>query len=174
MKLFGSLFLAIALLMGAMFSTVAQASVVGMTPYSKVIYISAAVTSSAKSLKNSGVDYSSPKGFFDGDLLAIPANVIITNVYVICDESVTGPTAFNLGDDDAASGFVASSSPSFSAGAKYYWEITDKGTYLKSGTTLLSKYYGATGKELKLDVTGTASTGKLRVFVQGFAVGKAQ
>lgn len=166
-------FLSLTVLALVAMTSAAQASVIGGTTFTKVIHVAAGITSTA-SARNSGNDYSSPKGFYDGDLFSIPKNVIITNVYVVCDETVVGPTAFNIGDDDAASGFIASASPSFTADNLYYWQITDKGTYLKSSTTLLSKYYAATGKELKLDVTGTASTGKIRIFVQGFATGLAQ
>lgn len=166
MKYFGSLFLALAL-----FATGhAHASVIGGTSFTKVIHVAAGPTATA-SAKNSGNDYASPKGFYDGDLFEIPKNVVVTNVFVVVDESVTGITAFNLGDTDAATGFVASSSPTLTAGNLYYWEITDKGAYLKSSSTMLAKYYGATGKKFKLDVTGSASTGKLRVFVQGYATG---
>lgn len=183
MKLLGSLFLTLALSLSAFMATEAKAAVVGMTPYSKVVYISAAVTTSTASARNTGLDYSSAKGFFDGDLLAIPANVVITNIYFVADEAVVGPTLFNVGDDDSSSGFIASSSPlggpeSFgSTGLKHYG-LDYKGAYLKGGVVVTNgwqgKYYSATGKEIKLDVTGTASAGKLRMFVFGYAVGKAQ
>lgn len=50
-----------------------------------------------------------------------------------------------------------------------------KGAYAKCGVIVsnqkCAKFYSATGKKLKLDVTGTASAGKLRVIVEGYAVG---
>lgn len=183
MRFLASMFLSFALFLSAFLAQEASAAVVGMSAYSKVIYISAAADTTTKSARNSGFDYASPKGFFDGDLLAIPANVVLTNMYVVVDEAVVGPTAFNLGDDDTASGFIASSSPLAgpetmgSTGLKHY-NLDYKGAYFKGGTIVTNgwqgKYYSATGKELKLDVTGTASAGKIRVFVFGYAVGKAQ
>lgn len=158
-------------------TTGAEASVVGGKPFSQVIHVAYGPTST-QSARNSGLDYSSPKGFYDGDLLSIPKNVVITNIYVVVDTTVSGITAFNLGDDDAASGFVASSSPTFTADNLYFWSVDYKGSYLKGGPTLTSaemgKYYSATGKELKLDVTGTAAAGKIRIFVHGYATGLAQ
>jgi len=168
-KFLGILTVFLALLVGN-----ANAAVIGGTPFTKVIHVAYGPTAT-QSAANSGNDYSSPKGFYDGDLMNIPKDVIITNIYVVCDTAVSGITAFNLGDDDAGTGFVVSASPSFSANSLYYWDITNKGTYFKlASTTLLSKYYAATGKELKLDVTGTATAGKLRIFVTGFATGLAQ
>lgn len=168
-KIFGTL---VALLF--VFATLAHASIIGVEPFYKVVYIDAA-KNATQSAANSGRDYASAKGFFDGDLFSIPANVIVQDVHVIVDESVSGITAFNLGDDDAASGFVASSSPTFTADNLYFDEVDYKGSYLKGGATsavsVNGKYYSATGKEVKLDVTGTASTGKMRVIIKGLGVG---
>lgn len=173
-------FLSLVVLSLALVSGAAQASVVGGSSFEKIVYLDSAVTTSAKSAANSGRDYASAKGFLDGDLLAIPANVVIDNVFVVVDTAISGLTAFNIGDDDAASGFIASSSPSGTLGAlglKYY-EVDYKGSYLKGGATssvsVLGKYYSATGKEVKLDVTGTASAGKARVFISGRALGKSE
>lgn len=157
----------------------AKASVLGGTSFQKIIYLSAATDTTTKNAANDGRDYASAKGFFDGDLMAIPSDVIITNVYAIIDVAVVGPTAFNIGDDDTASGFIASSAPTgtLAAVGLAWWEVGYKGAYLKGGSIvtngLLAKYYSATGKEVKLDVTGTASAGKMRVVVEGFAVGKS-
>lgn len=161
-----NLLASLVLLFATLLPSFAQASILCGQPFEKIVYVAYGPTAT-KSAANSGRDYSSPKGFYDGDLFSIPKNVIVENTYVIVDESVVGPTAFNLGDDDSATGFVASSSPSFTEGNMYFWDITYKGAYLKSGTSLLAKYYGATGKEMKLDVTGTASAGKLRVITKG-------
>lgn len=183
MKIFGSLLLVLTLFLGALFSSQASASVVGMTPYSKVIYLSAAANTATKSAANSGLDYASPKGYFDGDLLAIPANVVITNMYTVVDEAVVGITAFNLGDDDGGSSYIASASPldapeDLGDVGLHYYGLDYKGAYLKGGVIVtngwLGKLYSATGKELKLDVTGTASAGKQRIFVFGYSIGKAQ
>lgn len=57
----------------------------------------------------------------------------------------------------------------------HYWNVDYKGAYAKCGVIVsnqkCAKFYSATGKKLKLDVTGTASAGKLRVIVEGYAVG---
>lgn len=173
MNFLGSLFLVVALL----FTGAANASVIGGKEFSKTIFIDSAVDTSTESAANDGRDYASAKGFFDGDLMDIPANVVITNVYVVVDTAISGLTAFNIGDDDTASGFIASSAPATSLASTglLYWNVDYKGSYLKGGiivtSGLLAKYYSATGKEVKLDVTGTASAGKMRVFVHGYAVG---
>lgn len=178
MKVFAlSLFLAVA---GLFAAPVAYAEVIGGKKFEKVVYISAAADTTTKNAAGSGRDYNSPKGFFDGDLFAIPANVVVEQVYVVVDTAVAGITAFNIGDDDDADGFVASASPlgapdDLGVTGLHYWNVDYKGDYLKGGTivtnSLLAKFYSATGKEVKLDVTGTASAGKMRVFIQGYGVG---
>lgn len=168
------------LVFGLLFAANANAAVIGGERFEKTIYVSAAVDTTTKSANNSGRDYASAKGFFDGDLLAIPANVIIENVYVVVDEAVAGITAFNLGDDDNAAGFIVSASPldapeDLGDTGLHYWNVDYKGAYAKCGVIVsnqkCAKFYSATGKKLKLDVTGTASAGKLRVIVEGYAVG---
>lgn len=156
----------------------AEASVLGNVKFQKQIFLSGAVDTTSKSAANSGRDYASAKGFFDGDLMAIPANVIITNVYEVVDVADSGLTAFNLGDDDASTGFVASSGAAFASAGLYHWGVDYKGAYLKGGSLgantygMQAKHYSATGKELKIDVTGTASsTARMRVIVEGYGVG---
>lgn len=174
-------FLTLALLVFATLfgSLEAKAVVIGNSAFTHVIYLSGASSlTSTKSGTNSGKDYSSPKGFFDADLWDIPANVVIENVYFVVDEAVVGITKVNVGDDDSASGFIASASGSLSTTGLHYWDLDYKGAYLKGGiivtNDLQAKLYTATGKELKLDITGTASAGKARLIVTGYAVGIAQ
>jgi hypothetical protein len=151
-----------------------NASVIGGTPFSKIIHVSSAVTSTQSAL-NSGRDYGSPKGFYNAiSLWSIPANVVVQNVFVVVDTSVVGVTAFNIGDEDSATGYVSSSSPTLTASNLYFYETSYKGSYLKGGeivsTSWTGKYYSAV-KALKLGITGTASAGKLRIFIQGYSVG---
>lgn len=147
-----------------------EASEIGNSRFEKVIYLSAAVTSTQSAL-NSGLNYGSAKGFFDGDLWAIPAGAVIENIYVICDTILAGPSLFELGDDDDANDFIASASSPLAATGILYWSVQYKGDYLKNVNSLLgpnAKYYAAAGKELKLNVTGTATAGKARVVVKGY------
>lgn len=176
MKIFHmTLVLLAGLLLGALD---AKASILAGQRFNKVVYLDSAKTST-QSAANSGRDYASAKGFFDGDLMAIPADVIIDNVYCIIDVAVVGPTAFNIGDDDTASGFIASSAPTATLGGTglVYWNVDYKGAYLKGGALtatpdgLLAKHYAATGKEVKLDVTGSASAGKMRCVITGYGQG---
>lgn len=156
----------------------AKATVIGGTSFEKVVFLNAAVDTSTKSGRNSGRDYASAKGFFDASIYDIPANVVITNVYVVVDEAVVGITAFNLGDDDSASGFIASASGTLATTGLHYWGIDYKGAYLKSSIIVanspLAKLYSVATKDLKLDITGTASAGKARVFFVGYAIGASQ
>ena len=172
----------VALVAALAYATPAQADVIGGASWSKVVYLTSTNLSPTPSATNSGRDYGSPKPLTDGDLLDIPANVVITNVYVIVDAVGASLTAFNLGDDDDSDGFVASSSPNnavsgLEALGMKYWNIAYKGVYLKDSTVVANhvaaKYYSATGKELKLDVTGTSTGYKMRVFVHGYVVGRS-
>ena len=167
-------FLAYFLAFLALSSVTAFASPVTKSPFEKVIYLSSAVNATQSSA-NSGVDYKNPKGFFDGDLWNIPAGTVIEDVYQIIDTTVSGLTGFQLGDDDSASGFVTASL--YSAGLQNY-TLGQKGAYFRStlgdmagATQRVAKYYSAAGKELKLDVTGTASAGKVRVVIRGYVIG---
>lgn len=147
----------------------AKADAIGNTPWEKVVYVSAASTATSSA---SGASYASAKNWADQDLFAIPANVVVEQVYAVVDEAISGLTAVSIGDDDAATGFVTSaSSPLASLGVNWY-EQTDKGSYLKIGANARAKFYSATGKEVKLDVTGTASAGKARFYFRGFSFGK--
>lgn len=169
------LFLILSLLVTSLFAGgQAYASEVGNKAFEKVIYVDAAITST-KSAVNTGNNLASAKGFFDGDLWSIPAGAVIENVYVIVDTAVSGITLFELGDDDDANDVIASSSTPFVVGSAtsglMYWDTLYKGAYLKSANPAgvpTAKFYSAAGKELKLNVTGTATAGKIRIVVKGY------
>lgn len=176
MKWFLSLTLALAALALPNF---AHATAIGQSDFTKVIYLESPSLSPTPSASNSGRDYSSAKPLSDGDLWAVPKNVVITNVYAIVDEALVGGTAWNIGDTDTSNGYIASASPlgapeNLGSTGMHYWDIGYKGSYLKGASAgltnqLLSKYYSATGKYITLDVTGTFSQGRMRVFIKGYA-----
>lgn len=168
------------LALGLLLATHAEAGAVGGNNFTKIIHLMSANLSPTPSANNDGRDYGSALPFTDGDLFDIPANVVVTNVYLVVDEAIAGLTAFNVGDDDDADGIIASSSPAVAlaiAGSLNYFGVPYKGVYLKDSTSVANhvtaKYYSATGKELKLDVTGTSTAGKARLFVEGYVVGKS-
>lgn len=157
------------LLVLGMLSVAADAAPVGKKPFEKVIYLNAAIGATQSAL-NSGGDYTSAKGFVDGDLMAIPAGVIIEQAYFVVDTAVSGATALNLGDDDDADGFIADASTPLNATGLHYYGVTDKGVYLAASGEIAAKLYSAAGKEVKLDVTGTITAGKARLILRGFAL----
>lgn len=146
--------------------------------FQKVIYVAHGGSSA-----NSGLNPASPKPFTDGDLWAIPANVVIEKVYAIVDVAVTGTTDFDIGDDDDADGFLDGSlSLTIGTAGMYGWDVKLAGAYLRvqtAGATDAAdiyvvpnaKYYSATGKEVKIDGTGTSTAGKVRVVIEGYYVG---
>lgn len=143
-------------------------------PFSKVIYLGA-VTATQSAL-NSGEDANAPLGLVDGDLWVIPAGAVVENVYMIVDTPIVGLTSLVVGDDDSSNGFITNSiSLNAGAGIQYY-EIGWKGSYLRASAIgdlqsvvqRKAKYYSASGKEIKLDVTGTASAGAARLVIEGY------
>lgn len=138
----------------------------------KEIYVSGTATG------GTGNSYSSPKPFVDGDLWNIPAKAVIKNIYVIVDVAITGTSNIGLGDDDDADGFLVPGSITLNTPGIYGYNINAVGAYLKvagddSSAPSTSKipnikYYSATGKEIKLDVSGTNSAGKMRVIIEGY------
>lgn len=174
----------VAALAALAFAEPANAEIIGGgQKFQKVIHLTSTNLAPSPSANNDGRDYASPKPMSDGDLLNIPANVILTNVFVVVDQAGSSLTAFNIGDDDDSDGYIASASPNASAGQGLestglkYWDIAYKGVYLKDSTVVANheaaKLYTATGKELKLDVTGTSTNYKIRVFVEGYSVPKS-
>lgn len=142
----------------------AEAKPVRNEPFLKTVYLS------TPSGSGSGVSYGSAKSMSDdADLMVIQPGMVIENVYVIVDEAVTGVSAIDIGDDDSANGFVPTASISLATPGVYAWNSTAKGSYLKDASSNpAAKYYSASGKEVKLDATGTWTAGKVRVVIQGF------
>lgn len=119
----------------------------------------------------------------DSDLWAIPANTVIEKVYVVIDTAITGTTNFDVGDDDDPDGFIDGSlSVTLGTEGMYGWNVKTAGAYLRTETAGATdaadiyvvpnaKYYSATGKEVKLDITGTNTAGKARVVIEGYYLG---
>lgn len=153
----------------------AMAGGFGNESFTKVFYFNGANGLGAKS----GMDAGNAKAIVDGDIMAIEAGTVITKVYVIIDEAITGSTAIKVGDDDAAEGFVPAASLTLATPGLYGWDAKMAGSYLKVSTDGASdaediyvvpaaKYYSAAGKEIKLDNTTTNTGGSFRVVVEGF------
>lgn len=129
---------------------------------------------------NSGISSDNAKTMVDGDIMAIPAGMLIEKCYVIIDTLITGTTNLDVGDDDAANGFVDGSvSVTLGTVGMYGWNAKVAGAYLRvetAGATDAAdiyvvpnaKYYSAAGKELKLDVTTASTAGAFRVVVEGY------
>lgn len=118
-------------------------------------------------------------------LMNIPAGTLIDKCYVLLDTAITGTTNFDIGDDDAAAGFFDSSAAIADLGVTgmYGYDPKVSGSYLRTQTagatdaadiyvTPNAKYYAATGKELKMDLTTAATAGALRVVVEGYYFGR--
>lgn len=135
------------------------------------------------SASNTGLNPASPKPFADGDLWAIPANTVIEKVYTVIDTAITGTTNLDVGDDDDPDGFIDGSlSVTLSSEGMYGWNVKTGGAYLRvetAGATDAAdifvvpnaKFYSATGKEVKLDITTTNTAGKARVIIEGYYLG---
>lgn len=160
-------------------ANVANASAGGFQKekFTKVIYLAYGGT-------GDGNNPAAPKSLnADSDLWAIPANVVIEKVYLVIDTAITGTTNLDVGDDDDADGFIDSSlSVTLGTEGMYGWDVKNAGAYLRvqtAGATDAAdiyvvpnaKYYSATGKEVKLDITGTNTAGKARVVIEGYYLG---
>jgi hypothetical protein len=130
----------------------------------------------------SGQSYSSPKPFVDGDLWAIPAGTVIEKVYVIVDTAITGTTVLEVGDDDDPNGFVVDIGGSFGTAGMYGWDAKAAGADLRISTAGATdaadiyvvpsaKYYSASGKEVKLNITTANTAGRARVVIEGYYAG---
>ena len=163
MKFYSFMIVAFALI----FSGLAEAKPVRNVPFTKVIYLStpSGSASGTSSDNANAMDV-------DADLMTIQPGMVIENAYVIVDSAVSGVTAVELGDDDSASGFLptASTSTYLATPQMLGWNSTAKGTYLKDASSNpAAKYYSASGKEVKLNATGTLSgSGRVRVVIQGY------
>lgn len=120
--------------------------------FSKVVY--AAVGGTGK-----GASAADPLPLVDGDLFVIEAGMLITNVSVVVTTAITVATQMDIGDDDDQNGFVAAATLTANAAS------ANSGAYLASGA---QKYYAAAGKEVKLDMTGTAGAGAICVVISGY------
>lgn len=131
----------------------------------------------------SGLDAGNAKAIADGDIMAIDAGMVISKVYVVVDTAITGTTNLDVGDDDDADGYVDGSlSVTLGSAGMYGWDAKLAGAYQRvqtAGATdaadiyvvPAAKYYSASGKELKLDVTTASTAGKFRVVVEGYKIG---
>lgn len=127
----------------------------------------------------SGESYESAKPFVTGDLMAIPAGMIISKVFLIIDVLITGTTNLDVGDDDDADGFIDGSlSVTLGTVGMYGWNAKLAGAYLRVETAGATdagdvyvvpnaKYYAAAGKEVKLACTTANTAGKARVVIEG-------
>lgn len=122
--------------------------------YLKVKYFAAGAS-------GSGASAADPASPVDGDIMVLEAGMVVENVDVIVTTSITGATQLDVGDDDDQNGFVAAAT--LTAGQP----VVGAGAYLATGA---KKYYSAAGKEVKLDMTGTASAGAFIVKIKGYKV----
>lgn len=160
MKHYFSLILALALALPLF----AEAKPVRHEPFTKVIYLA------TPSGSGSGTSYANAKSMVDADLMTIQPGMVIEHVYAVVDEAVLGTSALNVGDDDDADGYIASADVTLATPGMYAYNPDTRGAYgVDAGGGNAGKYYGAAGKEIKLDVTGAlGATGKVRVIIQGY------
>ena len=131
----------------------------------------------------SGESKSNPLPLASGDLWAIPAGTEIEKVSFLEVVAIGGTTDVDIGDDDAAAGYV-DGSVSLNVGTPGLYSNNAKvaGSYLRvetAGATdsadvyvvPTTKYYAAAGKELKAAVTGASSAGEVCVIVEGKNLG---
>lgn len=142
-------------------------SLVRNAPFERVIYLSTPSGSA------DGSSYSNAKALgTDADLFEIPAGAVIENVFVIVDSAVSGTTSIAIGDDDSSTGFlpVAITDTLLATPAILGYPSTNKGSYLKDASSnAAAKYYADSGKEVKLDATGSlTNSGKVRVVIKGY------
>ena len=114
----------------------------------------------------------------------IPAGTLIDKCYMLLDVAVTGTTNFDIGDDDDADGYIDGSlSVTLGTPAMYGYDAKLAGAYLRVQTAGATdagdiyvvpngKFYAASGKELKMDLTTAATAGSLRVVVEGIYFGR--
>ncbi len=165
----------VATLLLAVLSTSGLAAGFGNESFSKTFYFNGPNGLGAKS----GLSEGNAKAIADTDLMSIPAGMVIENVYVVIDTAITGSTAIDIGDDDDANGWVPTEALTLGTAGMYGYDAKLGGAYKRietAGATDAAdvyvvpngKYYGAAGKELKLDNTTTNTAGKFRVVVKGF------
>ena len=127
----------------------------------------------------SGLSAGNAKAIADTDLMAIEAGMVIEKVYAINDTAITGTTVLEVGDDDDPNGFIVDTIVTLATPGMYGYSAKVAGAYLRTetagGTDAAdiyvvpnAKYYSATGKEVKLNVTTANTAGKFRVVVEGY------
>lgn len=173
----------IALLLGFTAQSYAVISTTAKTyncnvPFVQTVYLDGAAGKGALT----GTDAANALPFVDGDLWAIPINTLIEKVWIVVDTAITGTTDLDVGDDDDSDGFIDGSlSVTLGTVGAYSLDAKVAGAYLRvqtAGATDAAdiyvvrrdKFYAATGKEVKLDVTGTNTAGKARVVIEGVRV----
>lgn len=173
-----SLLLVVALLFPTFSNAAISSAVESMqcnAPFVKTVHICGTTAGKGNA---SGKDYSNCLPFADQDLWRIPAGTLISKVYAKIDVAITGTTALTVGDDDGATSYITDLAASFATPGVYGWDAKTAGAYLRiqtAGATdaadvyvvPTAKYYGATGKEVKLDITTANTAGSLRVFIEG-------
>lgn len=125
--------------------------------FCKVVYCAHAGTGDGSSASN-------PKALESGDLFAIPAGTLITDVAVVVTTAVTGSTQIDIGDDDGATSFVSAATLTVNAVT-----LNDAAYLINSGQNL-GKYYASAGKEVKIAVTGSSQAGAVAVVIQGVKI----
>lgn len=129
----------------------------------------------------SGLSASNAKAIADDTAVwSIPAGTVIEDVRVIIDTALVGTTQVDVGDDDDANGYVDGSigvteastgiNPASQRLGGAYLQSTGSGAsdnYLFPAV----KYYSAEGKEFRLDITGTNTSGAFRLVITGYRVG---
>ncbi len=136
---------------------------------------------------NQGSSYDAAKSCAaDGDLWAIPAGIVIEKAYLVIDTAITGSSALDFGDDDDPNGFfdggVSGAEGASLVAGMYGWSPKLAGAYMRVETAGATdpadidvvgsaKYYSATGKEVKLDITTACTAGRFRVVLEGYYLG---
>lgn len=133
-----------------------------------------------------GLDAGNAKAITTGNVMLIPANTVIENVYVVVDTAITGTGNLSVGDTDLLDGYVGTNAITKSSTGMYGFDSLSKANanstatsnYLavstnsaalgKSTVTNPGKLYTAGTKYITLAASGTNTAGAMRVVVQGF------
>lgn len=137
--------------------------------FTKVIYFTAAGAGD-----NGGASYSNAKSMAadNTNVWLIPAGTLIEKMYVIIDTAITGTTNLDFGDDDDPDGFVDGSlSITLGTPGLYGYDSDKVGAYLQEAGVVQGKFYSASGKEVKMDLTTAGTAGAFRLVIEGTALG---
>lgn len=124
--------------------------------FEKVIYVAFGGT-------GDGSSAAQPLAMANGDLMAIPAGLVVQSVVTVVTTAIATASAVLVGDDDDPDGFCTDANITDGTIGAY----GGTGAYIGSGA---AKFYPATGKEIKWAQTGTASAGAAAVIVKGFKI----